>query len=98
MFEDVLLKGRCLADMSEKKRKSYNDYELCKDITQSELTTAQIAEESSGRIQGSREMSGAGRRGSGGRRSTERGRAQIHGKLREIPRKCGRLGITFQLE
>ncbi len=30
--------------MSAKKRKSYNDYELCKDIAQSELTTAQIAE------------------------------------------------------
>ena len=30
--------------MSAKKQKSYNDYELCKDIAQSELTTAQIAE------------------------------------------------------
>jgi hypothetical protein len=30
--------------MSAKKQKSYNDYELCKDISQSELTTAQIAE------------------------------------------------------
>ena len=29
--------------MSAKKQKSYNDYELCKDIAQSELTTAQIA-------------------------------------------------------
>ena len=30
--------------MSAKKQKPYNDYELCKDIAQSELTTAQIAE------------------------------------------------------
>ena len=30
--------------MSAKKRKTYNDYELCKDIAQTELTTAQIAE------------------------------------------------------
>jgi len=30
--------------MSAKKQKSYNDYELCKDIAKSELTTAQIAE------------------------------------------------------
>ena len=30
--------------MAAKKQKSYNDYELCKDIAQSELTTAQIAE------------------------------------------------------
>ena len=44
MFKDVLLKGGCLTDMNAKKRKSYNDYELCKDIAQSELTTAQIAE------------------------------------------------------
>lgn len=30
--------------MTAKKQKSYNDYELCKDIAQSELTTAKIAE------------------------------------------------------
>ena len=30
--------------MAAKKQKSYNDYELCKDIAQTELTTAQIAE------------------------------------------------------
>ena len=29
--------------MSAKKQKSYNDYELCKDIAQTELTAAQIA-------------------------------------------------------
>ena len=29
--------------MSAKKQKSYNDYQLCKDIAQSELTTSQMA-------------------------------------------------------
>ena len=30
--------------MAAKKQKSYNDYELCKDIAQAEITTGQIAE------------------------------------------------------
>ena len=30
--------------MTASKQKSYNDYELCKDIAKTELTTAQIAE------------------------------------------------------
>ena len=81
--------------MTAKKQKSYNDYELCKDIAQSELTTAQIAEKYSGRIQGNREMSGTGWCWNNGRGGTERGPAHIHDESREMTRKRGGLGNSI---